>query len=154
MFKLDDEKAVLDSFRTRDRKHVELPDDLKFPVILRDYVAWRHPAGGRLYLVFAPEEGHPTGIVFDTNGGSGGQVPQMCTWCHSSAGAGSVAMLTATASNRKRVGVLVCGDLSCKAKLEEACNLAGKSLQDALAGLVGLMGHFAEDGLGIDLLRR
>ncbi len=153
MFKLDDEKALLESFRTRDRKHVELPADLKFPIILRDYVAWAHPSGGRLYLVFAPAEGHPTGVVFDTNGG-GGQVPQLCAWCHSSAGAGGVAMLTATASNKKRVGVWVCGDLSCKAKVEEACNLAGRPLHDALATLVARMSQFAAEALRIDLLRR
>ncbi len=153
MFKLDDEEALLETFRTRDRKQVELPADLKFPLILRDYVAWVHPAGGRVFLVFAPVDGVPTGIAFDTQGAAA-QGPQLCSWCHSHGGGNQVAMLTTTLSNKKRVGVFVCGDLSCKKKLEEACDLAGKNVQAAVKQVVGRMSAFASEGLGIDLAHR
>lgn len=153
MHKLDSEEALLATFRTRDRSHVELPADLKFPVILRDYVAWPHPAGGRLFLVFSPADGLPTGLVFDSNGG-GGQTAQLCSWCHCQTGGHGVSMLTTTRSDKKRVGVLVCGDLGCRQRLEEQCDRTGRNVHDALKALVERISTFAREGLGIDLARR
>ncbi len=153
MFKLDSEAAVLATFRPKDRKVVELSADLKFPLIVRDYVAWMHPAGGRVYLVFAIPNGTPTGIAFDTNGGAGPSVPAMCDWCHMSASGTQVGMLTATVNAHKRVGVHVCTDLSCKQKVEDAANLAGTSVRPAMEKLVARIGRFASEALKIDLSR-
>ena len=44
MFRVATEKDFLDAFRPRDRKHVELPPELKFPMIIQDYLAWVDPA--------------------------------------------------------------------------------------------------------------
>ncbi|MGV3619166.1 MAG: FBP domain-containing protein [Archangium sp.] len=154
MHKLDSEQALIATFRTRDQKLVELPADLKFPLIVRDLFTWAHPAGGRLYLLFSPEKGLPTGIVFDSNGGSGAQVPQMCSWCHSPVQGSPVAMLVTTNGSKKRVGVLVCGDLACRRHVEDDCNRAGRNVQDALKVLVSRVAAFATDALGIDLERR
>lgn len=150
MFKLDTEAELLETFRPKDRKHVELSPDFTFPLSVHDYVAWPHPAGGRVFLVFATRGGAPTGIVFDTNGGSSG-VTQMCTWCHSSAVGTGVGLLTATVNGRKRAGVLVCSDLGCAKKLEDQANLGGYSPRPAMEKLIERMGKFASDALHIDL---
>lgn len=151
MFKLDSEQALLESFRPKDRGVVEVAKGLTLPLFVRDYLAWTHPAGGRVYLVFATPGGVPTGIVFDTNGGPGAAVPQMCDWCHQSSAGNGVALLTATLNGRKRVGVNVCSDLSCKDKLEDAANRAGFSALDSKKRLVERMGRFASEALQIDL---
>lgn len=151
MFKLDSETALLDTFRPRDRKKVELPVGLKYPLVATDYFSWLHPAGGRVFVIFAPRDGGLiTGIVFDTNGAN--HVTQLCDWCHSSST--DVAMLTAQLNSRKRVGVCVCGDLSCGKKLEDAANLSGRSVRPAMEALVARMVTFARDGLNIDFTRR
>ena len=154
MHKLDTDAELIATFRTRDQPLVEVSTDISFPLILRDYVAWKHPAGGRLFLVFSPENGLPTGVVFDSNGPSAAQVPQMCSWCHSLAQGNSVSMLTASNGSRKRMGVFVCGDLGCKQRIEEDCNRAGKNVQVALKALVSRIATFATDALGIDLQHR
>src|SRR5579871_1617684 len=118
MFKLDSEQALLSAFRPKDRQQVEPPPGAHFPALVRDYLAWRQPAGAYLYLVFAVPGGAPTGIVFEANHGAGPSVPQMCDWCHSFGGGGQVTLLTARRNRNKWVGVHVCADLSCQAKLE------------------------------------
>lgn len=149
MFKLDSADALLATFRPKDRKQVELSPDFTFPLPVHDYVAWTHPGGGRVFLVFATKGGAPTGIVFDTNGGGGG--PQMCTWCHCTVAGNGVGLLTATLNGRKRVGVMVCTDLSCAQKLDEQANLTGSSVRPLIEKLIDRMGRFASEVLKIDL---
>ena len=149
MFKLDSQTALLDSFRPKDRQHVELPSDVTFPLVVKDYVAWTHPAGGRVFVVFATPGGVPTGIAFDSNHGGG--MPSMCSWCHTSSTGTGVGLLVATVNGKKRAGVLVCSDLSCRDKLEQAANLSGASVRPAMEKLVARIGQFASDALKIDL---
>ena len=65
MFRIETEKDLLQAFRPRDRKTLELPADLKFPLFVRDYLAWSEPAGTRVFLVL-PSQGSrlPVGIAF------------------------------------------------------------------------------------------
>lgn len=151
MFKLDSPEAVLQAFRPKDRDLVELSPDVKLPAIVRDYLAWTHPSGGRVYVVFAVSGGAPTGIAFDTNGGAGPAVAQLCDWCHASGQGTEVALLTARVHRAKRVGVHLCADLSCKLKAEDAANLAGRNVQAAIAPILERMGRFAAEALKIDL---
>ncbi|MHB8896410.1 MAG: FBP domain-containing protein [Candidatus Geothermincolia bacterium] len=151
MFKLDSEEALLEAFRPRDRKSVQLSKDVTLPMIVHDYLAWTHPAGGRVHLVFSIRGGVPTGITFDTNGGSGPSVPQMCDWCHCCGMGSQVALLTARVNSKKRVGVHLCSDLSCKRKLEDEANLSGRSVIPALEKVIERMGRFATEALKIDL---
>jgi hypothetical protein len=150
MFKLDSEKALLDAFRPRDRKLVELSRDVKLPLFVRHYLAWSHPAGGRMFLVFAVPNGLPTGIVFDTNG-AGPAVTHMCNWCHCSGLGSTVGILTARRSGKRSVGVFVCADLGCQARLEDEADRAGRSVLPAMAAMLERVGSFAQQGLGIDL---
>ena len=150
MFMLDTEKELMDAFRPKDRKSVELPRDMKFPLFVRNYVAWNHPAGGKTYLVFSVPGGVPTGIAFNT-AGDGPSVPQMCDWCHTSAVNGDVGVITAKISGKRTAGVFVCTDIACAKKIEDEANRNGVSPLPALATLIERMGRFANEGLGIDL---
>jgi len=150
MFTLALEKDLLASFRPKDRKLVELTPELRFPLEVEGYLAWTHPAGGRVFLVFAVPGGVPTGVVFDADG-AGPQVPHMCNWCHSSGSGTEIGLLTAKLNGRKRVGVHVCSDLSCKRKLEELADLTGQAAPPLVAKVVARMGQFASEGLKIDL---
>jgi hypothetical protein len=150
MFKLDTEQALLDAFRPRDRSLVELPPGTAFPFIVRHYRAWAHPAGGRVYLLFAVPGGAPTGIVLDSNG-SPPIVPAMCDWCHCSSSGTGVGLLTARVHSKKTAGVQVCADLGCQRKLEDDANRSGRNVRPALDALVARMGRFASEALKIDL---
>ncbi len=150
VFKLDSEKALLAAFRPRDRKVVELPAHTAFPLVVHDYFAWTHPAGGRVYLVFAIPGGAPTGIRFDNYGGGlGPAVPHMCDWCHSPGMGTSVGMLSTYVNAKKRVGVHVCIDLSCQQKLEDEADRGGYSARPAIEKLIARMGQFASEALKI-----
>jgi len=150
MFKLDSEKALLDAFRPKDRSVVELSPDLKFPLFVRNYVAWTHPAGGRVFLVFSTPGGVPTGIAFSTNGG-GAPVPAMCEWCHSPGLGTQVGLLAARVTGTRTAGVHVCVDLSCQQHLEDEADRAGKSVLPAWQAMMERIARFATDALGIDL---
>jgi hypothetical protein len=151
MFKLDSNDALLEAFRPKDRKTVELPTHVQMPLFVRNYLAWTHPAGGRVYLVFSTPGGVPTGITFDTNGQGVATVPAMCDWCHHSGPGNTVGLLTATLNNKKRVGVHVCTDLSCQQKLEDGANRSGVSVLPMMEKLIDRMGRFASEALKIDL---
>jgi hypothetical protein len=151
MFKLDSETDLLATFRPKDRKSVELVPEIKLPLFVRDYLSWKHPGGGYVYLAFAAPGGAPTGIVFDTNGGGGPSAPAMCDWCHVSSAGTEVGLLTAQRNAKKRVGVHVCADLSCKQKLEEECDRQGKSVVPVMQKLIERMARFATEALDIDL---
>ena len=154
MFMLESEEALTASFRPKDRKLLELPPELKLPMFVRDYLAWTHPAGGHVYLVFAVPGGVPTGIVFDGKGGGAGPtVPAMCDWCHCSSMGTGVALLTAQVNAKKRAGVYACRDLSCRQKLEEDANRSGRNVLPAIEKLLARMGRFASEALKIDLAR-
>jgi FBP C-terminal treble-clef zinc-finger len=150
MFKLDSEAQLLEAFRPRDRKLVELSREVTPPVFVRHYLAWPHPAGGRVYLVFAVPGGAPTGIAFSTSG-AGPPVPHLCDWCHCVGLGTGVGLLTARLNSRRTIGVHVCSDLGCQRKLEDQADRAGRSALPALATLVERMGRFATEGLKIDM---
>ena len=153
MFRLTSEAQLRDCFRPKDRDVVELSSDLKFPMLVRDSVSWLHPGGGHVFLVFAVPNGTPTGIAFQSNGGTSAAIGQMCDWCHSWGSGSEVALLTTRLNANKRVGVHVCSDLSCRRKIEDEANRAGRSPLPALRDLVDRIGQFASVGLKIDLFR-
>ncbi|MBS2032686.1 MAG: FBP domain-containing protein [Deltaproteobacteria bacterium] len=151
MFRLENEDTLLATFRPKDREAVRLAPEVKFPTIVRHYLAWVHPAGGRVFLVFQVPGGAPTGIVFDTSDGADPSVPQMCDWCHNSAPGTGVGLLTARRNAKKNVGVHICSDLSCRQKLEEDADRRGVSVLPMMEKLVQRMGRFASEALQIDL---
>ena len=119
MIRITSENELINAFREIDRNDVRLPHDIKFPLALKDYLSWQEPSGARVYLVFQDPRGRGArGIVFKRTGGSPSEgVVQMCQWCHSVRGGNAVGLLTAKATKRRRVGVHLCSDLSCKQTL-------------------------------------
>jgi hypothetical protein len=151
MFRLESEEALLKAFRPKDRRLVQLLPKVAFPLFVRDYLAWTHPAGGRVFLIFSVPTGVPTGIAFETHGGTGPLVPHMCDWCHSGGMGTQIGLLTAQVNAKKRAGAHICCDLSCKQKLEDEANRSGRSVLPAIEKLIAKMGRFASEALNIDL---
>jgi hypothetical protein len=119
MVKINTEDEFLSSFRPIDQPDVRLPAELHFPMLVRGTMAWVEPGGQRTYLVFEdPVKKSPRGIVFRRSSGSTDVPAAMCDFCHAVRGGSSVGMITATVTEKHRVGVTACKDLSCQAKLD------------------------------------
>jgi hypothetical protein len=151
MFRIESEKEFLNAFRSRDRKVVEPPKGTRFPLFVRDYLAWVDPYGVRVFLVFqAPGNPRPIGIAFRRDQqGDKALVSRLCEWCHASGSADQIGLLTTDLDSKRRVGVNLCLDLRCGEKLESAANLAGKSAVDDSKRLIEKMARFASEGLGL-----
>lgn len=153
MFRIETEDDLLHAFRPRDRKTVELPAGIKFPLFVRDYLAWVEPAGTRVFLVMpsAPGSRQPMGIAFrrDTHGGNG-PAPCMCEWCHAYGPSNEIGLLTTDVNSKRRVGVNACLDLRCKEKMESAADLSGRNPRDFAQVLMERMQRFAREALRIE----
>jgi hypothetical protein len=152
MFQLASEKEFLSAFRSRDRKVVEPPKGTRFPLFVRDYLAWVDPYGVRVFLVFkAPGNQRPIGIAFRRDQqGDKTLTSRLCEWCHANGSADQIGLLTTDLDSKRRVGVNLCLDLRCGEKLESAANMAGRSVLDDTKQLLERMARFASEGLGIE----
>lgn len=151
MFKLATEAELLKAFRPRDRKHVQAPPDRSFPIVCLDYLTWPSEHGERVFLAFKTRaQRHVTGIAFWREKGTiANAAPRTCNWCNAWGSANSIGILTADVNSRRSVGVFVCLDLLCGARVEEDANRRGKSALDAKAALLEKMNRFASEALGI-----
>ncbi|AFE06707.1 hypothetical protein COCOR_06000 [Corallococcus coralloides DSM 2259] len=149
MFRIESEKELLRAFRSRDRKHVELPKGTQLPLFVRNYLSWVDPYGVRVFLVFvAPGGKQATGIAFRRDQqGDPALAPKMCDWCRTSTDA-EIGLLTTDVDSKRRVGVNLCLDLRCGERLEAQADRSGRSLQDDTAQLIERMARFASEALG------
>jgi hypothetical protein len=152
MFRIETEKDLLNAFRSRDRKFVELPKGTRPPLFVRDYFAWSDPYGVRVFLVFtAPGSSKPTGIAFRRDqGGDKNLVPHVCEWCRNHGTSDQVGLLTTDVDSKRRVGISLCLDLQCSQRLEDVANMAGRSVLDENQQLLERMARFANEALGIE----
>jgi hypothetical protein len=152
MFRIETEKELLSAFRSRDRKHVELPKGTRLPLFVRDYFAWVDPYGVRVFLLFtAPGGKRPTGIAFRRDQqGDKALACRVCDWCRSAGTADQIGLLTTDVDSKRRVGVNLCLDLRCGERLEAATNLAGRNVLDENKQLIERMSRFASEALGIE----
>ena len=151
MFRFENDRALIESFRSRDRRVIEMPEGISFPLFVRDYLAWVETSGARVYLIFAaPGSRKPIGIIFRREPPGGEPTYRMCEWCHSHGTSAEVGMLTTDVDNKRRVGVTLCNDLRCKEKLEDAADRSGRHPRQALDELSARMYRFAHEALGID----
>ena len=142
---------LLAAFRPLDLRLFEMPDETSYPIFVRDYRAWIETGGARVYVVFEdPGSGRPVGIVFRraTTGGAA-IVNRMCDWCHYVGSADEVGMLVAEYSTRRKLGVMLCRDLRCRERVEEAGDLAGRDTAEARRRVLERIARFAREGLGL-----
>jgi hypothetical protein len=119
MLRIRNEQELIEAFRPLERETVELPRPLEYPLDIKDYFAWTEGAGHRVFLVLGGAGlKAPLGVVFrrGETSGAGTTVAQMCDWCHAVRAGNEVGLLTAESSARRRVGLNLCRDLSCKEK--------------------------------------
>ena len=151
MFLLQTEKDLLHAFRPRDREKVELPEGIKFPLFVRDYLSWTESAGTRVFLMLAaPGSRRPMGIAFRRDSPGGGSASHMCEWCHSHGSANEIGLLTTDVNSKRRVGVALCLDLRCKEKLETVADLSGRDPRELTQALMGRMLRFTREALRIE----
>jgi hypothetical protein len=151
VFRLETDRALIGSFRPRDRRAIEMPPGITFPLFVRDYLAWTETSGARVYLVFAaPGSRKPIGIIFRRDSPDGAPTSRMCDWCHTYGSSNEVGLLTTDVNSKRRVGVSLCVDLRCKEKLEDAADRAGRHPLEFLEQLQKRMFRFAHEALGID----
>ncbi len=142
MFKIENESELRQCFRPIDRDTLEIPGRIKFPLFVRDYLAWRESSGHRTYLVVTDPESQKTlGVAF-RNDSASTPVTRHCEWCHSSGGSSQIGLLVADASDRKSVGIHLCRDLSCQAKLESRSQLTGENTRLLARTLNGRISDF------------
>jgi hypothetical protein len=112
------EAELVSCFREIDRDEVELGPELTFPLALDSAVAWA--VGPRAFLVFRDRpEAPPRGIVFHRNSGGLPDAAAMCEWCHVVRNSGRVKLMSARASEQRRVGLYLCADLGCVGRAHE-----------------------------------
>lgn len=152
MFRIETEKQLLNAFRSRDRKYVELPKGTKLPLFVRDYFSWVDPYGVRVFLVFsAPGSKALTGIAFRRDQqGEKLSAPRVCDWCLNYGGSDQVGLLTTDVDSKRRVGVMLCLDLRCNERLESAADRSGRSYVEDSKRMMGRMARFATEALGLN----
>jgi hypothetical protein len=151
MFRIDSEKQLLSTFRPRDRRNLELPKGLQYPLFINDYLTWTEQSGLRLFLVFArPGSRTPIGIAFRREQGEKGLAARVCDWCHSYGSGLEIGLMMADLNSKHRVGLGLCLDMRCREKIEQSSNLAGRSPVELSHQLLERMYRFAHEGLGIE----
>ncbi len=148
MFQIGTEAELIHAFRPRDQHALALPAQLPFPLVVRGYFAWVEPTGVRTFVVFQdPTSKRPLGIAFRRDQDQTGGSSQLCDWCHSVGE--DIGLLTTDRNSKKRIGVVLCRDLSCAKKLDDAADLSGTSSVVPKRQQLERMQRFAREGLGI-----
>lgn len=145
-FAISSEAELVQSFRARDQKKLVLPAGLKFPMNVRSYLTWKESSGVYTYLVFKkPEWDLPKGAAFKRLNASGEQpTGGMCNWCHAYGSSEEIGMLSVTINANISFSYILCHDLRCIEKIEEASTLSGKSPDKAIDQLYYRIGQFFE----------
>lgn len=150
MEKINSEEELLNAFRLRDRKHVEVPSDMTFPLMFSHYLAWTEPSLARVFLLFKrPSWKAPLGVSFrrtHSSGGAGG----MCDWCHSVGSSDQVGILSMHADPNTSLGFMLCLDLGCINRLETVASISGKDFDKLSKGLIDKISRFFENNLKVE----
>ena len=146
IFAIASEEELVQSFRTRDQKKLVLPAGLNYPMNVRSYLTWKESSGVYTYLVFKkPEWDLPKGVAFKRLNATGEhQGGGMCNWCHAYGSSEEISMLSVTINADLSFSYILCNDLRCIEKIEEASNLSGKSPDKAIDQLYYRIGQLFE----------
>lgn len=148
-FTIESEKDLIQAFRYHDQKKLVLPNHITYPIQAQHYYAWRESSGVYIYMVFKkPEWKAPIGIVFKrSHAGSHLSNSRLCDWCLSYGPSDLVGMLSVTLNSRQSAGMMLCLDLGCAERLEEAAELGGKNFEKLAHQLYDRVGRFFESVL-------
>ena len=118
LFKVERFEQITGAFRDLERDSIEVPDGMKFPLLIQDYLTWGDARSEGLKVVVLDSKSQKlVGFVLRRGASSDAEAPTMCEFCHSVRPRGEVSLLVARATRRKWVGLPACTDLSCRDQL-------------------------------------
>ncbi len=138
---------LMSFFRERDHGRVILRRDLQFPMRVQYYFTWSEPSGVHRYLIFKkPGWEKPMALVFRhvssmTEGAIGG----ICDWCHTYGTSNQIGLLTTAINSKRTVGMMLCLDLSCGDKIENAPSQSSKSPEIRILETCERIGRFFDE---------
>ncbi len=145
-FSLATKEDLIQSFRRQDQKKLLLPNNLTFPMGIRSYFAWKESSGVYTYLIFKrPNWDLPRGITFKRVGQGDAPTGGLCGWCHSYGGSDEIGMLSVAMSSTVSCSYILCHDLRCVEKIEEAAARAGKDPEKIIHQLYERMDLFFQN---------
>ena len=135
-------------FRDRDQKRVVVARDLEFPMRVQYYFTWSESSGVYRYLLFRkPGWETPMGLVFrqGSNTSPEGATGGICDWCHTYGSSNQIGLLTTAVTSKRTVGLMLCLDLSCGEKIENAPSQSGKSAEARIVETCERIGRFFDE---------
>lgn len=141
-FRVNSEEELMSAFADKDQDRVLLPPGQTYPIDAQHYLAWRESSGNYVYMVFKrPKWKKPMGLVFkrptspsDITGA------RHCDWCLNYGTSDQVAILGLKLNSRQSIGLMLCSDLKCAARLETISELSGKSFERLIGQLYERIG--------------
>ncbi|MBC7742516.1 MAG: FBP domain-containing protein [Bdellovibrionaceae bacterium] len=144
-FSIASEKDLIDAFRLRDQKKLLLPAGLMFPLRIRSYFTWSEPSGVYTYLVYKnPNWDLPRAVAFKRFDRTGESTGRLCGWCHAYGSSDEVGMLSVAMNSNTSATYILCQNLRCIEKIEEAAALSGKHPEKWIDQLYQRIGLFFE----------
>ncbi len=120
-----------------------LSSDLSYPFRVSSYLTWKESSGVYTYLIFKkPNWDLPRGLVFKRVNAefAGG----LCSWCNSYGGSDEINMLSVSVNSSVSFSYILCNNLKCIEKIEEAAALGGKNPEKWIHQLYDRMGNCFE----------
>lgn len=148
-FDITSEDELLHCFRERDQQRVILRRDIELPMRVQYYFTWGESSGVYRYLLFKkPGWETARGVVFrvgpsNSDSASGG----ICDWCHAYGNSGQVGLLTTAINSKRTVGIMLCRDLSCGDKIENAPSQSSKNPETRILEVCDRIGRFFDETL-------
>lgn len=125
-FSIESEQHLIKCFRDRDQAKLILPSNLTYPFRVRSYFTWKESSGVYTYLIFKkPNWDLPKGLVFKRI--SSEFMGGLCSWCNSYGSSDEIGMLSISVNSSVGFSYILCNDLRCIEKIEEAATLGGKN---------------------------
>lgn len=132
-FFIGSETEFIRCFRERDQAKLILPAGLPFPIRIRSYFTWQEPSGIYTYLIYKkPGWDLPRGMAFKRITGLGEPTGGLCSWCHNYGSSEEIGTLSVAVNSKTTFAYILCQDLRCIEKIEEAAARAGKSPEGAI----------------------
>lgn len=146
IFSINNAEELIQMFRLRDQKKLVLPDGLPFPLNIRSYFAWKEPSGVYRYLVIKmPNWDMPRGVAFKRTSATGEAMGGLCNWCHAYGSSEEIGMLSVAMNSNVSLSYILCEDLRCIEKIEDAAMLGGKDPEKYIADLYHRIGKMFEN---------